>query len=190
MEYQNPYNSYNQQAQNDGSFGWDDVIKEESSFTLLPEGNYRFTIKSFSKARYNGGDKIPACNKAIVTFDVFTPDGKSTELSENFLLHQKMEWKLSEFFASVGLKNKNEPVRMLWTPELIGKSGICKIIVHNYKKDGEDRQINRIEKLYPSYDQPQISSQPVRPNPAYAQQPAPQYQQPAPSQCGWTQGKF
>lgn len=28
MEYQNPYNSYNQQAQNDGSFGWDDVIKE------------------------------------------------------------------------------------------------------------------------------------------------------------------
>ena len=31
MDYQNNYN-----AQNDGEFGWDDVIKEESSFVLLP----------------------------------------------------------------------------------------------------------------------------------------------------------
>lgn len=177
MDYQNqnPYNSYDQQAQNNGSFGWDDVIKEESSFVLLPEGNYRFSIKKFEKARYDGGDKIPACPKAVVTFEVYTPDGKSVELSENFLLHQKMEWKLSEFFASVGLKKKGEPVRMLWSPELIGKQGVCKLIVHNYKKNGEDRQTNRIDKLYPSYEQPQI------------QQPSQQY---APPQQSWKSGKF
>lgn len=177
MEYQNSYNNY-QQTQNDGSFGWDDVIKEESSFTLLPEGDYRFTIKNFEKARYAGGEKIPACPKAIVTFEVFSPDGKSAELSENFLLHKKMEWKLSEFFASIGLKKKNEPVRMLWTPELIGKSGVCKLIVHNYKKDGEDRQINRIDKFYPSYQQPSVSA-PVQ-TPVY---------QPSPQQ-NWSQGSF
>lgn len=179
MDYQNPYNSYDRQAQSDGSFGWNDVIKEESSFVLLPEGDYRFTIKNFEKARYTGGEKIPACPKAIVTFEVAAPDGRSAELSENFLLHKKMEWKLSEFFASVGLKNKDEPVRMLWTPELIGRSGVCKLIVHSYKKDGEDRQINRIEKLYPSYAQPSLPYES-----------APAYPQPAASQGGWTQGKF
>lgn len=177
MDYQdqNPYNSYSQQAQNNGAFGWDDEIKEESSFTLLPEGNYIFAIKKFEKARYDGGSKIPACPKAIVTFTVTAPDGSSVELTENFLLHQKMEWKLSEFFASVGLKKKGEPVRMLWSPELIGKQGVCKLIVHSYKKDGEDRQINRIDKLYPSYDQPVIT---------------PPAQNPQPPQGGWTQGKF
>lgn len=172
MDYQN---NYSQPTQDNGSYGWDDVIKEESSFILLPAGNYRFTIKDFSKARYNGGDKIPACNKAVVTFEVYAPDGRNVEITENFLLHQRMEWKLSEFFASIGLKKKNEPVRMLWTPELIGKTGVCKLTVHSYQKDGENRQINRIEKLYPSYDQPAVS----------------QSVQPAQVQAGgWTQGKF
>lgn len=189
MEYQNnyanPYNSYQQQAQtqSDGVYGWDDVIKEESSYILLPEGDYRFAIKKFDKARYDGGDKIPACPKAIVTFTVYTNDGQSVDLQENFLLHKKMEWKLSEFFASIGMKKKDEPVRMLWTPELIGKQGICKIIVHNYKKDGEDRQTNRIDKLYPSYAQP-VLAPPVQPQqPQYA---AP----PQPMQQSWNQGKF
>lgn len=174
MEYQNPYNSYVGQAQprSDGAFGWDDEIKEESSFMLLPEGDYIFVIKKFDKGRYDGGGKISACPKAIVTFTIYTGDGQCVDLQENFLLHKKMEWKLSEFFASVGLKKKDEPVRMLWTPELIGKQGVCKVIVHSYKKDGEDRQINRIDKLYPSYAQPVLTA-PV------------QTQQTAPWQQGW-----
>lgn len=177
MDYQNNYNQAT--TQNDGSYGWDDVIKEESSFILLPAGDYRFTIKDFSKARYNGGDKVPACNKAVVTFEVYTSDGRSIEVTENFLLHQKMEWKLSEFFASIGLKKKNEPVRMMWSPELIGKTGVCKLNIHNYQKNGENKQINRIEKLYPSYDQPAVS-QSVQP-----------LTQPVQGQAsGWTQGKF
>ncbi len=182
--YSNPYNSYQQQAQASGALGWDDEIKEEGNgFTLLPEGDYIFMIKKFDKARYDGGEKIPACPKAIVTFSISTNDGKCVDLQENFLLHKKMEWKLSEFFASIGMKKKDEPVRMLWSQELIGKQGVCKVIVHNYKKDGEDRQTNRIDKLYPSYDQPLL--------PSPVQQYAPQqthYQHP--QQQSWDQGKF
>lgn len=190
--YANPYNSYQQQAQTqaDGVFGWDDEIKEEeSSFVLLPVGDYVFVIKKFDKGRYDGGDKIPACPKAIVTFTVYTNDGQSVDLQENFLLHKKMEWKLSEFFASIGLKKKDEPVRMFWTPELIGKQGICKVIVHNYKKDGEDRQTNRIDKLYPSYAQPTLAPPVQQPQQSYQQQPPqytpPQQSAPAPWQQGW-----
>lgn len=187
--YSNPYNSYQQQSQESGALGWDDEIKEEGSgFTLLPEGDYIFVIKKFDKARYDGGAKIPACPKAIVTFSIYSNDGQCIELQENFLLHKKMEWKLSEFFSSIGMKRKDEPVRMIWTPELIGKQGVCKVIVHNYKKDGEDRQTNRIDKLYPSYDQPTLVP-PVQQQ-TYQQQ---AYQSPQtyqPPQQGWNNGKF
>ena len=180
----NPYNSYQQQSQESGALGWDDEISEEGGgFTLLSEGNYRFSIKKFDKGRYEGGAKIPACPKAIVTFTVYSPGGSSVELQENFLLHKKMEWRLSEFFSSIGMKRKDEPVRMIWTPELIGRQGVCKVIVHNYKKDGEDRQTNRIDKLYPSYDQPQLQQPPQQYTPQQT------YQQPAPQQS-WNQGRF
>lgn len=144
------YNNY----QDNGALGWDDEIIEESSFIILPAGDYSFTVKKFEKGRHSGSEKIPPCNKAIVTFTVKSPDGRSVDIQENYLLHRKMEWKLSEFFAAVGMKSENERIRMQWSPELIGKQGMCKIIVHEYVKNGESRQINRIESLYPSYSQP------------------------------------
>lgn len=187
----NPYNSYQQQAQAqpDGVFGWDDEIKEESSFVLLPEGDYVFVIKKFDKGRYDGGDKIPPCPKAIVTFSVYN-DGQCVDIQENFLLHKKMEWKLSEFFASIGLKKKDEPVRMLWTPELIGKQGVCKVILHNYQKDGETRQTNRIDKLYPSYAQPTLAPPVQQPQTQTSQQSASQYAVPQQPQQPWAQKRF
>lgn len=200
MEYQNyqqpvPQNNYQQPApQNDGALGWDDEIQKEESFVLLPEGDYRFTVVKLDKGRHDGSAKISACPKAIVDFSVTAPDGTVTTITENFLLHKKMEWKLSQFFASIGMKQKDEKLRMNWSPALIGKTGICKIIVHEYK--GNDNQMhkkNQIEKLYPSYDQPNLPP-PVQPQQSYSappQQsypaPPPAYQQPAytPPQQGY-----
>ncbi|MDE5564851.1 MAG: hypothetical protein K2I93_06820, partial [Oscillospiraceae bacterium] len=133
MEYQNNYQNYQQPVpQNDGAFGWDDEIQEESSFVLLPEGDYRFRITKLDKGRYDGGAKISACPKAIVTFCVNALDGSEVFITENLLLHKKMEWKLSQFFASIGMKAKGEKLKMNWSPALIGKTGVCKVIVHEY----------------------------------------------------------
>ena len=193
MDYQNPYNSnYNQQPQSE-ELGWDDEIKEENSFVLLPEGDYPFSVKKFEKGRYAGGDKMQACNKVSVTFTIYAPDGKTTDITENYYLLRRMEWKLSEFFASIGMKKKEETVKMCWTPQIIGKQGVCKIVVHKYKKDNEERQTNRIDKLYPSYAQP-ATAPPVQsqyqqtPPPQYSV--PPQYQQPTAQPSGWTSGKF
>lgn len=200
--YQNNYQQnqgYNQ-PESDGAFGWDDEIEKEDAFTLLPEGDYWFKIMKVDKGRYDGGDKISACPKAIVEFAVMSPDGNTVKLTENFLLHQKMEWKLSQFFASIGMKQKGEKLKMNWSPAIIGKTGVCKVIVHTYTKNGSERQTNRIDTLYPSYDQPtlpppaqaqQTYSQPVynQPQQGYGQ-PVQGYQQPnyAPPQNGWQGG--
>ena len=165
MEYQNYSNGYQQNTApaNDGALGWDDEIEKDDAFTVLPEGDYWFRIMKVEKGYYDGSEKISACPKAIVEFEVTSPDGSKVTLTENFLLHQKLEWKLSQFFASIGMKQKDEKRRMNWSPAIIGKTGICKVIVHTYTKDGSERQTNRIDKLYPSYDQPNL------PPPAQAQ---------------------
>lgn len=196
--YQNQYNQ--QMPQTDGALGWGDQITQENQFVLLPAGDYRFEIKKFERGNFEGSEKISACPKAIITFEVTAPDGSSATLTENYLLHTKMEWKLSEFFAAIGMKQKGQPAVMQWSQDLIGKTGVCKVIVHKYKKDGEDRETNRIDKLYPSYDQPVLPPpQQIAPPPQYQTQyqtAPPQYQtqpQTAPPpqySGGWQNGNF
>ena len=141
-------------------FGWDDEIQNEDAFTLLDAGDYEFEIVKYERARHEGSEKIPPCNKAVVTFKV-----GDTVLTENFLLCSTLEWKLSQLFLSVGLKRHGEPLRMDWKA-LPGKRGVCKVIVHKYNdKNGVQREINRIDKLYAYDEQPQnavrLGGQPV-----------------------------
>ena len=174
----------NQSYQNDGAFGWDDEIQNEDNFVLLTEGDYWFKIKKVDKGHYDGGAKISACPKAIVEFEITCPDGKTVTLTENFLLHQKMEWKLSQFFAAIGMKAKGEKLKMNWSPAIIGKTGVCKVVVNTYEKDGSKHQNNRIDKLYPSYEQP-VLPPPAQPQPGYSQ---PVYNQPPQGYSQPTQG--
>lgn len=126
--------------------GWDDEISKESQFLLLPEGDYPFTITHYEKGYHNGSEKIPACPMAIVFFSVSGKDG-TAELRQQFYLHTKMEWKLSELFMSVGLKKKGEPLRMQWD-KLPGLSGKCKVTQKPGTQD-PSKIFNQIDKLYP-----------------------------------------
>lgn len=129
--------------------GWDDSIeKDGKEFITLPAGDYDFEIESFERARSNGSEKMPPCNMAVLQFTIKNSHGEDVSVKENFLLHTKLEWKLSELFTSVGMKQKGEKVRMNWSA-LPGSTGRCKLKVEHYTKDGEDRTINRIERLYP-----------------------------------------
>ena len=59
-------------AENTGrELGWEDVIEKENQFIILPEGDYDFTVESFDRARHNGSEKVPACNKAYISFYFF-----------------------------------------------------------------------------------------------------------------------
>ena len=141
-------------------YGWEDEISDEGSeFVLLPEGDYDFTVSKIERGRHPGSEKLPACNKAIVTLTVWGQDD-CIDITENFMLCNKMEWKLSQFFLSLGMKKHGEPLRMNWTGA-VGKKGKCHVYVDNYKnKNGEDRQSNKIKKYY-AYDE---QVQTVQPN--------------------------
>ncbi|MBR1561604.1 MAG: DUF669 domain-containing protein [Ruminococcus sp.] len=150
-------------------YGWEDTIENEGSdFVLLPEGDYEFTVTKVDRGRHNGSDKLPPCNKAIVSITVWGENDKA-ELTENLMLCNRMEWKLSQFFLSVGLKKHGEPLKMNWQAA-VGKKGKCHVYIDNYKnKNGEDRQSNKIKKFY-AYDE---DVQTVKPNNGTAQSTAP-----------------
>lgn len=127
--------------------GWDDNISQENSYIEIPEGDYDFTIDHYDRARFPGSEKIPACNMAIVYFYIKLEDGKEVSIRENFILHTKMEWKLSELFRSVGLKKEGEEFRMDWNA-LPGLAGRAHITLDADKND-PSKKYNHIKKLYP-----------------------------------------
>ena len=122
------------------ALNWDDEIQQESTFTLLPEGDYSFKVVNFERAWYDGSEKIPPCNKAIITIRIEDEVG-TAELKENLFLTTKTEGLLSAFFSSIGQKKKGEPLRMNWN-KVIGSSGRVKISTRSYN-DNTYNQVKR-----------------------------------------------
>lgn len=127
--------------------GWEDTIQNDGQeFSPVPEGDYTVTVEKVDRGRSKGEGTLPACNMAIVYFTVHTPDREIT-LRENYILHTKLEWKLSELFCGVGLKKKGEPLRMNWQM-LPGRTAKAKIGIRPGSKD-PSKKFNYIDRLYP-----------------------------------------
>ena len=195
-------------AEFERELNWDDEISNETGdYEPLPEGDYQFTVSKIERARSQGKGKLPPCNMAKVTLTVHGAE-YDRDITVNLVLHSSLEWKLSQFFLSIGLKKHGEPLRMNWAGA-IGKAGNCHVTIREYKRnDGSTGTANDIANFY-AYDEVVNVIQPVRQSapqyatPAqYAQpqytgqsqyvqpvQPAqPQYQQPTVG--GWTPGNF
>lgn len=144
----------------DRELEWNDVIeKDENEYVLLPEGDYDFTVESFNRARHNGSEKLPPCNKAVLKLRIDSEQG-TAYITHNLFLHTITEGMLSAFFACIGQKKKGEQLRMDWG-KVPGSRGRAKIGIHNYKnRDGEDRQSNEVKKFYAKED-------PVHNTPSY-----------------------
>lgn len=130
--------------------GWDDEIEKDGpDFILLPEGDYSFEVVGFERTRHNGSEKLPACNKAILTIKLTSDDGeKSTTIKHNLFLHSKTEGMLCAFFTAIGQRKKGEKINMNWNL-VIGSRGRCKVGIHNWKNDkGEINQSNQIKQFY------------------------------------------
>lgn len=128
---------------NEHAFGWDDTIENDSSYVLLPEGEYDFVVEKFERGHHAGSAKMPACPKAILTLRVTGSEG-STTITENLLLHSKMEWKLCQFFTSIGQRKHGEKMKMDWN-RVFGTRGRCKVYIDTYtKNDGTEGKSNKI----------------------------------------------
>ncbi len=135
---------------------WDENIENDSSgFVLLMEGDYPFTVQKFDRGRHKGSEKLPPCNKAVLTIEVGDKGSATTTLQHNLFLHTKTEGLLCAFFTAIGLRKHGEQMTMNWGA-VVGASGMCTVEVHEYTgNDGKLHQSNRITKFLDPTDAPQ-----------------------------------
>lgn len=128
--------------------GWDDEIENDGSPSiLLPAGEYEFTVESFERSRFPGSEKVPPCNQATLKLGIDAPEGHAT-ISCNLFLHTKFEWKLCQFFTSIGQRKHGEKLKMDWRT-VPGAKGRCKITRGKYtsNRDGKERDKNDIDEF-------------------------------------------
>lgn len=126
---------------------WDsEITKDTPEFILLPEGDYNFVVQGLEKQIYSGNStKIPAgCPVAELSIVIMSDQG-NTSVKDRLFLSTNMEWKLSSFFRSLGLKNHGESVKMPWD-KVIGAEGRAHVIQEKWisNKDGSEKVSNRI----------------------------------------------
>lgn len=139
-----------------GALGWDDTITKDDEYVLLPEGKYMFCVTAIERARFEGSEKMSACPVANITMTVMNETtGEQGQIKDSLFLHTKAEWRLSQFFASIGLKKKGEPLVMNWNA-VPGASGHCEIYINKYRtKDGKDGENNKVKTYLPADPAPQ-----------------------------------
>lgn len=126
------------------AYDWDSTIKEDGQdFILLAPGTYSAIVEKYEKQWHEGSDKIGPCPKAVVTALISTDKGDA-RITDRFLLHEKLEWKLSQFFTSVGMKENGEEVRIDFD-QAVGRT--CRVKVSNRPGFGDksDTLYNEIE---------------------------------------------
>lgn len=142
---------------NDGyELGWDAEIENEGKdFVVAEPGDYNFTVTGFERGRFEGSAKMPPCNQAklIIRIDVPGSNGECI-IKHNLFLHSKTEWKLCEFFTSIGQRKKGERVQMNWN-RVVGSIGRCKVTKRSFRnKENKELWTNDIDKFYPAEDLP------------------------------------
>lgn len=128
---------------------WDDVIENDSAFVLLPEGDYEFTVASFNRGEFSpkrADSKVPACKCAELTLNITDPStGAVATLEDRLFMLKKFEWKLCQFFTSIGQRKHGEQLKMNWAT-VPGSKGRIRIKVDKYTdKDGQQRNKNIID---------------------------------------------
>lgn len=124
--------------------GWGDEITQDSNnFDPFENGIYMFTVKEYEKTRTRGNEKFPPCNMAKLTLEL--SDGqRNVRAFDNLVLRNDLEWKIGQFFLSIGMKKENERARIDFDGA-IGKSGYVKVEKKAYtNRDGQTRWRNEI----------------------------------------------
>ena len=126
---------------------WEDVIENDSSFTLLEEGEYDFTVVGFERARFAGSAKLPPCPQANLKLQIVAPNGSTVTIDHALFLHTKTEGFLCAFFTSIGQRKHGEKLQMNWG-KVIGSCGRCEVYIDKWTgRDGAEMKSNKIRKF-------------------------------------------
>ncbi|MCT1797403.1 hypothetical protein [Aerococcus viridans] len=167
----------------EGALSWDSEIKQESSFNLLPAGEYQFEVEKMERGQYQPSPKSSIRDvspQAELHIKIFGGEHGNTNVIERLILHTKTEFKISEFFIAIGQKQPGQPLTPNWN-YVIGSTGRCEIEVNKYNNsNGQERENNRVVRFL----EPEQGGQPQQSQWTQPTKQAPTQQQS--QQGGWT----
>jgi len=151
-----------QTHEENGVLDYDGEISQdgEGGFTVLPDGDeVTFTVRKVEKGRNKDGT-LPQV-KVEMSCQSKAGHGR-TSINEFFTMTRKSEWKLCEFFTSIGLRKHGDRLKMRWDIE--GMTGSGKVTVEQFtKRDGSAGSGNRIKRFL----EPDVVETPAGEEPAF-----------------------
>lgn len=146
-----------------GALTWDvdltgSEVNSKPAYIKLDERDYDIKVASFERGMFPGSAKMCACNKITLNIEVDTPQGTAT-IKDDLIMHQRMIWKVTEVFASLGLikvvDGKVVEGKIDWS-KLTGATGRAHVYQRPYKdKEGVERTTNAISKYLPPVPVPE-----------------------------------
>lgn len=157
------YNNMNGEILDNAVIGAEQLGDYQSGFTLLPPGDYDFTVVKLEQSRYTPGpnSKIGACKQVTITLRVKSPEGKDVDLKHNLFMWGTTLGMIAQYQDSIGIHKSGEQLRFDWRPDVhIGKTGRLKLDNKPYvnRRTGQEMPTNNIVKLYPK----EASMQPIQ----------------------------
>ena len=137
-------------------FSWDDEL-DEASFSVLPEGDYKFRVLTWERGRFEPKDptKGPACDQATLHLEVegTDEDGKPTKVTvfHRLRLRKKELGFIRRFFDCLGLASNDGKAVMPWN-KIEGETGICELEVHEYN----GKKSNQVKQFYEKSKAPKV----------------------------------
>jgi len=125
---------------------WDSEVSNDGGFEIIKPGIYTFRVKNLERERFDGSAKIPSCPRAKLTLEIMTNNGEKTVV-DRLLLSSNLQWKIFNFFESLGFETEQNGKRKTPWNEIIGKEGCLELGIREYTdKDGNKRESNEVKK--------------------------------------------
>lgn len=122
---------------NAAEMDWDSGISAEAGQANLPPvGEYGFTVVELEKTLSKTGKKMA---KVVIELD---REAQFWKITDYLVLQENMAWKLAQFFESLGLKKKGEPLTSMPWDKVLNESGRVKI-KHETYEDNENCKVDR-----------------------------------------------
>lgn len=145
------YFEYTPQEQNQDNqvLDWNSTIDADAGKfenILLQPGEYSFMVKNWTQKEYQprtDSGKIPPCPMAEMQLEIESDQG-TVQVFDNLYLAKNMEWKLAQFFTSIGFATDDGQIQMRWD-QIIGKTGRVNIQHREYN----GTYYNRVEAYLP-----------------------------------------
>ncbi|MBO1142452.1 hypothetical protein P7D43_22495 [Enterococcus avium] len=148
--------------------GWgDSFIAEESTYTLLPVGEYGFKVIGFERKIYDGNSTKIQNGTPYAEIEMeFTGAEGTTKVFDRLYMVKKWQWKLTQFFTGIGQAPViGQPFSPNWGA-VVGSQGRAKLLINKYtKKDGSPGENNQIDEyLAPVANNGVVAQQPQQQN--------------------------